>query len=97
MTDPYRPVPPPRAGPVKCSDCAFGLETPPLDCLVVPDGVRLRSLRVVKRRWKADSPEGCKDFVLLSDLKKVAAFARERGNVGAVAEIEDLMMRREAR
>jgi hypothetical protein len=92
--DPYRPMPKPPAGPVKCSECAFGLETPRRDCLAVGEEARLRSLVVVHRRWKADSPDGCEDFMPLADLEEITRFAFERGNKQAIAEIADLRRRR---
>lgn len=94
--DPYRPVPERPRGPVKCSECAFGLEAPRMDCLVVGEEAPRRSLVVVHRRWKADSPEGCEDFVSLSDLQEIAVFASKRGDHQAVAEIADVWRRRGA-
>jgi hypothetical protein len=67
-----------------------------MDCLVVPEDAKLRSLRVVHRRWTANTPDGCADFVKLSHIEHVARHASELGHHEAVAEIAELMRRREA-
>ena len=60
---PYRPDPedrPTNVGPVRCRDCEHWA-TGPMDCSVVPEETRYRSLQVVNKHWTAES-EGCSDY-----------------------------------
>ncbi len=52
--------PSPYIGPVLCSDCTHWTRGP-MDCDVVPLGMKRRSTAVVHKHWTAED-EGCVDF-----------------------------------
>jgi hypothetical protein len=80
-TDPYRSSEPlPATGPADCRACLHGRERP-LDCRLVPNDARFRSILVLHSRWKAED-DGCSGFVARPALtlrERLASFIKRLG------------------